>query len=95
MRKWMIASLLVGSAWVVSSSLGIAQEPVKIQYWNINTENFGGPAVRELIAKFEAQNPGIKVEPRSFTNAYTGLLQGLQTALAANDAPDVSQIGYL
>ena len=51
MRKWMIAGLLVGSALVVSSSLGIAQEPVKIQYWNINTENFGGPAVRELIAK--------------------------------------------
>jgi multiple sugar transport system substrate-binding protein len=95
MRKWMIAGLLVGSALVVSSSLGIAQEPVKIQYWNINTENFGGPAVRELIAKFEAQNPGIKVEPRSFTNAYTGLLQGLQTSLAANDAPDVTQIGYL
>lgn len=72
-----------------------AQTPVTtIQYWNINTEAFGAPAVRDLIAKFESKNPGIKVEPRAQTG-YTGLLQNAQTAIAAGSPPDVVQIGYL
>jgi multiple sugar transport system substrate-binding protein len=75
--------------------VGAQTAPIKISYWNINTENFGGPAVRELIQRFEAKNPGIKVEARSFQNAYTGVLQGVQTSIAANDPPDVVQVGYL
>ncbi|GLV48985.1 ABC transporter substrate-binding protein [Thermus sp. LT1-2-5] len=75
--------------------LSIAQGPITLQYWHINTEAFGLPAVRELIRIFEQRNPGIKVEERFHANAYTGLLQNLQAALAAGTPPDVAQIGYL
>ncbi len=68
---------------------------VTIQYWHINTEAFGLPAVRELIAEFQKRNPTIRVEERYHPNAYTGLLQNLQAALAAGNPPDVAQIGYL
>jgi multiple sugar transport system substrate-binding protein len=81
-------------ALVVAASLALAQ-PITLQYWHINTEVFGLPALRELIRRFEAQNPGIKVEERYHANAYTGLLQNLQAALAAGNPPDVAQIGYL
>lgn len=69
--------------------------PVEIEYWHINTENFGGPAVRDLVARFQEQNPNITVTERFHENAYTGLLENLQTALASNTPPDVAQIGYL
>jgi len=58
---------------------------ITLQYWHINTEAFGLPAVRELIREFERRNPGIKVEERYQPNAYTGLLQNLQAALAAGN----------
>jgi multiple sugar transport system substrate-binding protein len=93
MRKFVIIGLLGAAALV--SAVGAQNASVKISYWNINTENFGGPAVRELIQRFQAKNPGITVEARSFTNAYTGVLQGVQTSIAANDPPDVVQVGYL
>ena len=81
-------------AFLAGSTIALAQ-PVTIQYWHINTEAFGLPALRELIRRFESQNPNIKVEERFHANAYTGLLQNLQAALAAGNPPDVVQMGYL
>jgi len=88
MKKWLAILTL---AW----GLGLAQQPVTIQYWHINTETFGLPAVRDLIAEFQKRNPNIKVEERFNQNSYTGLLQNLQAALAGGNPPDVTQIGYL
>lgn len=80
----------------ILSALSLAQaQKVTIQYWHINTDSFGGPAVRSLIKDFEAKNPGIHVEERFQPNSYTGLLQNLQASLAANNPPDVAQVGYL
>lgn len=38
-------------ALVVAASLALAQ-PITLQYWHINTEVFGLPALRELIRRF-------------------------------------------
>ncbi|MCS7058268.1 MAG: ABC transporter substrate-binding protein, partial [Meiothermus sp.] len=76
----MVHRLLAGLALF---GLAWAQGPITLQYWHINTEAFGLPALRELIRVFEQRNPGIKVEERFHANAYTGLLQNLQAALAA------------
>lgn len=65
-----------------------------IEYWHINSESFGAPTVRELIAKFQEQNPDIKVIEKFQPNVYTGLMQNLQAALAAGKPPAVAQIGY-
>ncbi len=91
-RVLLVSALLYSSVLLASSAQA---QKVTIQYWNINTENFGGPAVRDLIKAFQAKNPDITVEPRFQQNSYTGLLQNLQTSVAASDPPDVSQIGYL
>ncbi|AFV77372.1 ABC-type sugar transport system, periplasmic component (plasmid) [Thermus oshimai JL-2] len=88
--KGKLAALVAGLACTA-----LAQGTVTIQYWHINTEAFGLPALRELVREFERRNPGIKVEERYHANAYTGLLQNLQAALAAGNPPDVAQIGYL
>lgn len=88
MRRWLgVLGVVLGTT--------LAQGPVTLQYWHINTEAFGLPALRELIREFERRNPGIKVEERYHANAYTGLLQNLQAALAAGNPPDVVQMGYL
>lgn len=70
------------------------QEQVTIQYWHTNTESFGLPAVREIVKKFEEQNPNITVRPRT-NKDYTALLQKVQSSIASGDAPDVAQVGYL
>ncbi|MGC8967969.1 MAG: ABC transporter substrate-binding protein [Thermus sp.] len=83
---------ILASMFLLAYALG---QGITLQYWHINTEAFGLPAVRQLIQEFERRNPGIKVEERYQPNAYTGLLQNLQAALAAGNPPDVAQIGYL
>ncbi len=80
---------------VLLGFVAMAQAQTTLQYWHINTEAFGLPAVRQLIAEFQRKNPGIRVEERFHQNAYTGLLQNLQAALAAGNPPDVVQMGYL
>ena len=93
-----VVSLLV-TCIVVSVALfppfGIvrAQDSVTIQYWNINNETFGGPQVDAFAASFEAANPGVTVQPRSFSE-YVVLLQAVETAIAGGNPPDVVQVGY-
>lgn len=74
--------------------LGQDQEPVTIEYWHINIETFGLPAVKEIIERFQEQNPHITVNERFQTNAYAELLERVQTAMAGGNPPDVAQIGY-
>jgi multiple sugar transport system substrate-binding protein len=69
--------------------------PVEIEYWHINTEAFGGPTVKELVARFQELNPDITVVERFQNGDYTGLIENLQTSLVSKDPPDVAQIGYL
>lgn len=94
------AALLAGlGTWGLAGcgggAAGDPDGPVEIEYWHINTEDFGGPTVRELVERFQEQNPNITVRERFQPNAYTGLLENLQTDLAAGSPPDIAQIGYL
>lgn len=72
-----------------------AAEPITIEYWNINDESFGGPAVQSLVDKFNATNDkNITVNNRLITGSYTGVIQNLQAALVADNYPGVVQISY-
>lgn len=88
-----LAGLGVGN--LVGCSGGESQGNTEIQYWHINTESFGGPTVRDLVARFQELNPAITVTERFQNGSYTGLLENLQTSLASDQPPDVAQIGYL
>lgn len=65
-----------------------------IEYYHINTEAFGGPTVRDLVSRFQEENPEVTVTERFQNGSYSGLLENLQTALASNQPPDIAQIGY-
>lgn len=93
MRRSVSISLLLVA--LLSMILGTAhsQEPITIEYWNINNAGFGGPTVDLLIERFEAANPGVKVVAR-VQESYPGLVQNLETQLAAGNPPAVVQIGW-
>lgn len=89
--------LTLGALLAVSAALaqpGWTADPVTIEYWHINSPTFGGPALKELISRFEAQHPTIKVVEKFQPGVYTGLMQQLQVSLAAKRPPAVAQIGY-
>ncbi len=75
-----------------ASSKGNDSNPVTIKftYW----ANAGGEsnAADALVAKFEKENPDIKVEKQAgeFKDFYTRL----ETRIAGNDAPDVTRLQY-
>lgn len=91
--KFASVHLILALCIVLPLSTAGAQGPVTIEYWNINTDTFGGPQVAALIASFEEANPNINVEPRSFSE-YQVLQQTLETAIAGGNPPDVVQTGY-
>jgi len=84
-----VCGLTLGSA--VSS---LAGETVTIDYWHINSESFGGNAVKEIIKRFEAANPGVKVAEKYQPAGYTGLIQQAQVAMAGKRPPAVVQMSY-
>jgi multiple sugar transport system substrate-binding protein len=88
---WLMLALFALA--VVAFGAVQAQDTVTIEYWNINNENFGGPIVDELIAQFEAANPGVQVEVR-VQESYPALVQNLETQIAGGNAPALVQIGW-
>jgi multiple sugar transport system substrate-binding protein len=89
MRKWILLVALI----VLAFGTAQAQEAVTIEYWNINNQNFGGAIVDELIAQFEAANPGIQVEAR-VQESYPALVQNLETQIAGGNPPAIVQVGW-
>jgi len=71
------------------ASTALAQETV-IRYWS-----YGGRAAEEplqrIIAKFEAEHPGVKVELQMF-GGWGDIHQKLLIAMAAGDPPDIVRI---
>jgi multiple sugar transport system substrate-binding protein len=70
---------------------GTAAQPVKIVYWQYFYES-KVQAIDQLIQKFEAQNPGIKVEQVTFP--YENYNQKVASSLPAGTGPDVINLFY-
>jgi multiple sugar transport system substrate-binding protein len=62
-----------------------APEPVTIQYWHTHSDPEAAQ-LDEVIAAFEAANPGITVEPSRY--AYSDFKTALLTAIASGQVPD-------
>ncbi|NGP16975.1 ABC transporter substrate-binding protein [Devosia aurantiaca] len=69
-------------------------EPVTITFYNYNlaTASAGADATRELIAKFEEENPNIKVETVGVPS--NEIVTRLQADMAAGQQPDVAQLVF-
>lgn len=95
-RDWTVWALVAAAAVLVLgvSRAGHAGEATTIEYWHINSESFGGGAVKELVKRFETANPGIKVNEKYQPSGYTGLIQQAQVAMAGKRPPAVVQMSY-
>jgi ABC-type glycerol-3-phosphate transport system substrate-binding protein len=69
-------------------------EKVTIEYWNVNSETFGGPSVERLINEFNASQNRIEVISRFNPDMYRGLMSNLQAEVAAGRYPAVVQVGW-
>lgn len=67
---------------------------VKIEYWHVASESFGGTTVKELVADFNKTHPNIEVVEKYNPDMYKGLTQNLQAAIASGKNPDVVQMGW-
>ncbi|MFI6448704.1 extracellular solute-binding protein [Kitasatospora sp. NPDC050543] len=77
-----------------SSSDGKADGPVSITYWDTSNATNEAPNYQELVKKFEAANPNIKVAFESVP--FDQAQNKLQTAMGAKGAPDAfrSEVGW-
>ncbi|GLW59239.1 extracellular solute-binding protein [Kitasatospora phosalacinea] len=103
MRRGIAASALVAALAVTMaacSSSGSGSDakgdggPVTITYWDTSNATNEAPNYQELVKKFEAANPNIKVD---FVNVPFDTAQNkLQTAMGAKGAPDAfrAEVGW-
>lgn len=84
-----LASALVALALLVA---GTAFAQTKVEYFSFMTGSDQIDILEDLIAVFEAENPGIEIE---YTTAdYGSYFTKLQTDFAAGDPPDVFELNY-
>lgn len=72
-------------------SIQALAQPVTITYWQYDFKT-KVEAVNELIRRFEAQNPGIKVLHQTFP--YDAYQQKVATSIPAGQGPDVVNLYY-
>lgn len=73
------------AAWLMAGAAGAAE--VKLQFWF----SAGESVIKTLVERFEAQNPGIDIEPVNIGNYANGTVR-LQAAAASGDVPALAQI---
>lgn len=84
----LIASLLIALAMPMAA---LAEDVVTIEYWQYFYESKVN-LMDELIAEFEAENPGIKVVHQTFP--YDSYQEKLAAAIAAGEGPDIVNLFY-
>jgi multiple sugar transport system substrate-binding protein len=79
-----IASVII----IFNFSCGESNQESVITFWGLGSE---GEFVKQLIPKFEAENPGIKVKVQMVP--WTAAQEKLISAFASDNLPDVFQLG--
>ncbi|HCM26884.1 MAG TPA: ABC transporter substrate-binding protein [Treponema sp.] len=82
------AALLV---MILAGAAIASAEDVEITYWQYFYESKVN-LMNDLIAKFEAQNPGIKVEQVTFP--YESYQQKVAASIPAGEGPDIANLFY-
>lgn len=84
MSKILSAALALG----LLAGTGVAQADETVRFW-YHFDNADNP-MSELVAKFEAENPGIKIEAENIPwNSY---YDNLYTSIVAGNAPDAAMV---
>lgn len=69
-------------------------EPVTITYLHRLPDGEGMTAVKDIVAKWNADNPGIQVEATKFDGVAAEMIKKLETDIKANAGPCLAQLGY-
>jgi ABC-type glycerol-3-phosphate transport system substrate-binding protein len=86
--------VLLPYAFLVSICVHAAAENITLKFWdNQQSESGLSKYQAEAVKRFEAENPGIKVEVT--TIPYPEYQQRLLTAVKGNNAPDVSTVDQI
>ena len=89
-----ITAILSAAALAAMSGQALAQEQITLKFWdNQQTESGLSQYQQEAVTRFEAENPGIKVEVT--TIPYPEYQQRLLTAVQGGNAPDVSTLDQI
>src|SRR4051794_39902434 len=90
----MRSTLLLATALVALAGPAFAQETITLRFWdNQQTESGLSTYQQQAVSRFEAENPGIKVEVT--TVPYPEYQQRLLTAVQGGNAPDVSTLDQI
>lgn len=89
-----LVSMTACSGQMSGASDTASAEPVTIEYWHVNSQDWGGNGVKELVKKFNETHKNIQVVEKYQPGNYPGLLQKAQAAISGGTPPDVAQIGY-
>lgn len=89
-RKLSLMAALV--VLVAAFSVASAQEEITLRYFNFSSAPDHVESLATIIAAFEAENPGIKVE--SVTAPYNDYFTLLQTDVLSGDVADVFELNY-
>jgi ABC-type glycerol-3-phosphate transport system substrate-binding protein len=90
MKKLLLAATMLAGL----TPAAIAQETITLKFWdNQQTESGLSQYQQEAVKRFEAENPGIKIEVT--TIPYPEFQQRLLTAVQGGNAPDVSTVDQI
>src|SRR5262245_10168657 len=81
------STVALGAGLVVASSAALAADKV-VRVWHTETEPQTIKAFNDIARRFEAKNPGIKIEAEGL--AWTDLEGKIMAALAAGAPPELS-----
>src|SRR5690242_3588447 len=91
-RKSLLVTILIALVLAVSSLVVPARaqdNTVTLTYWHSHSDAETAQLAK-LIAMFEQDNPGIKIQPTQY--AYNDFQKALLTAIAGGTAPDVARM---
>jgi len=83
MRKTLVTAAVAGFA--VMSSIGLASAQDAVRVWHTETSPESQNAMAEIVSRFEAAHPDIKVEVEAL--AWGDLEGKIQASLAAGSPP--------
>ena len=87
-RYLKLHKIFLGLLFILNLSCNESSKETVIDFWGLGSE---GEFVKQLIPKFEAENPGIKVKIQMVP--WTAAQEKLISAFASNNLPDVFQLG--
>src|SRR5262245_56445972 len=85
MRKMLLAAAMLGTLWTTA-----AQADTTLRFVQTNTSDESLATLNGFIKKFEADNPGVKVELISIP--WDNSFEKFATMIAAGDIPDVAEM---